>query len=355
MAWQRVASASEIGDGRVLGVHVGETPVALYRLSGEIFATASICTHALALLSEGFVEDGQIECPLHQGRFDIRSGKALCAPLTEDIKTYAVKVEGDDVFVDLARPAAAQAAAAPAEATAKPANAVVIIGAGQTAAAAIRAMRASGFNGTIDLVGAETQLPYERPPLSKELLLGKADAAVCRLSHDDVQRLGVRLHLGRRVTAIDVAKRQVAIEDGARLPYDALLVATGGRARPLTVPGAELDGVLHLRTLEDSAAIDHLLAGASHVAIVGGGFTGLELASTALTRGVAVTLLEREREIMGRVMPRPLGRVFRELAQRHGVDIRCGAEVTAIKPHSGGLGVVVGANTIECDGVLVGI
>src|SRR6266516_4737603 len=100
MAWQRVASFSEIG------VDVNGSPIALYRLSNEVFATSGICTHALALLSDGFVEDGRIECPLHQGQFDIRSGKALCAPVTEDLRTYAVKLEGDDVFIDMERPAA---------------------------------------------------------------------------------------------------------------------------------------------------------------------------------------------------------------------------------------------------------
>jgi anthranilate 1,2-dioxygenase large subunit len=106
MAWQRVASLSEIDVDDVLGVDVNGSPVALYRLSNEVFATSGICTHALALLSEGFVEDGRIECPLHQGQFDVRSGKALCAPVTEDLRTYAVKLEGDDVFIDMERPAA---------------------------------------------------------------------------------------------------------------------------------------------------------------------------------------------------------------------------------------------------------
>jgi len=106
MTWQRVASFSEIGVDGALGVDVNGTPVALYRLSNEVFATSGICTHALALLSDGFVEDGRIECPLHQGQFDIRSGKALCAPATEDLRTYAVKREGDDVFIDMERPAA---------------------------------------------------------------------------------------------------------------------------------------------------------------------------------------------------------------------------------------------------------
>src|SRR6266446_8534097 len=112
MAWQRVASFNEIDVDGVLGVDVNGSPVALYRLSNEVFATSGICTHALALLSEGFVEDGRIECPLHQGQFDIRSGKALCAPVTEDLRTYAVKLEGDDVFIDMERPAASASAVA---------------------------------------------------------------------------------------------------------------------------------------------------------------------------------------------------------------------------------------------------
>jgi apoptosis-inducing factor 3 len=106
MAWQRVASRSEIAVDGVLGLDVDGSPVALYRLANEVFATAGICTHALAVLSDGFVEDGKIECPLHQGQFDIRSGKALCAPPTEDLRTYAVQLEGDDVLIDMEQPAA---------------------------------------------------------------------------------------------------------------------------------------------------------------------------------------------------------------------------------------------------------
>jgi anthranilate 1,2-dioxygenase large subunit len=106
MAWQRVASIKEIDRDGVLGLDVDGSPVALYRLGNEVFATAGICTHALAILSDGFVEDGKIECPLHQGQFDIRSGEALCAPATDDLRTYAVKLEGDDVFIDMERPAA---------------------------------------------------------------------------------------------------------------------------------------------------------------------------------------------------------------------------------------------------------
>jgi phenylpropionate dioxygenase-like ring-hydroxylating dioxygenase large terminal subunit len=130
MAWQKVGSFSTLEDGEVAGVTVEGTPIALYRLGAEVFATQGICTHALAHLEEGFVEDGRIECPLHQGQFDIRTGKALCAPVIEDLRTYAVKRDGDDILIDMsatsdagdaARAGAAAPAAAPAPArTGKP-------------------------------------------------------------------------------------------------------------------------------------------------------------------------------------------------------------------------------------------
>jgi anthranilate 1,2-dioxygenase large subunit len=241
-------------------------------------------------------------------------------------------------------------------ATAATASRVVVAGAGQAAAAAIHAMRSAGFNGEIHLIGDEPHLPYERPPLSKERLAGTGDAALSfRLSAADAEAFGVTLHLGRSAATVDASAKCVVLDDGERLPYDSLLITTGGRVRRLAVPGAELPGVLHLRTPEDAAAIDRALGHAQHVAIVGGGFIGLELASAAVARGIAVTVLEREAEIMARLLPAPLGRVFRRLAERHGVEIRRGAEVREITRRGSRLGVVTDADTLEVDAVLVGI
>jgi anthranilate 1,2-dioxygenase large subunit len=363
MAWQHAASLNSIRDGGVIGVDIDGTPVALYRLHSEIFATRGICTHALALLSEGWVEDGKIECPLHQGQFDIRTGKALCAPLTQDLRTYAVRLEGDDVFVDLDRhgehpvaPSDKADRSPQIDDAAAPAATAVIIGAGQAAAAAIRALRKAGFNGAIDLVGDELHLPYERPPLSKDMLLGRGNLDACtRLSRSDAESLGVRLHLGQQAIAIDPAQKQVVLAQDKTLPYDALLIATGGRARRLAIPGSDRPGVFHLRTVEDAAAIDRALASATHVAIVGGGFIGLELASAAISRNVAVTVLEREPEIMMRLLPTPLGRTFRRIVETHGVDVRRQADIREITQRGSKLGVETGRDTIEVDAVLVGI
>ncbi len=101
MNWTRIASTGQLEDDEALGVVVDGRKIALYRSNGEFFATDDVCTHAYALLSDGFLEDGCIECPLHQARFDIRTGKALCEPATEDGASYPVRVEGDDVFVGI--------------------------------------------------------------------------------------------------------------------------------------------------------------------------------------------------------------------------------------------------------------
>ncbi|WP_459618812.1 non-heme iron oxygenase ferredoxin subunit [Bordetella sp. 2513F-2] len=101
MNWIKIATTDQLEDDEVMPIEAGEAKLALYRSEGEFYASDNICTHAYALLSDGYLEDGCIECPLHQARFDIKTGRALCAPATRDIRTYPIKVENGDVYVDL--------------------------------------------------------------------------------------------------------------------------------------------------------------------------------------------------------------------------------------------------------------
>jgi phenylpropionate dioxygenase-like ring-hydroxylating dioxygenase large terminal subunit len=153
MAWQKVASFPSMAEDGVTGVNVDGVPIALYRLGDEIFATHGICTHALAFLSDGWVEDGKIECPLHQGQFDIRTGKALCSPVTEDLRVYPVKRDGDDILINLSEDTAAtETAELPQPADLAAADPVVL----SSEAAAIRPSSVEeltmNFNPTIPLV-----------------------------------------------------------------------------------------------------------------------------------------------------------------------------------------------------------
>lgn len=361
MAWREAISLDELRSDSVKGIDVDGTPVALYRLGDDVFATHGICTHALAFLADGFVEDGKIECPLHQGLFDIRSGKALCAPLTKDVQTFAVKIEDGKVFVDLDAAAGTlieMAADAPQSTSylSGEQNPVVVVGAGQAAAAAIRSLRASGFSGRVTLIGDERHLPYERPPLSKDVLLGKATLESCvRLPSSDIDDLEVTTHLDRRVIGVDAGSKSARFEDGTELRYSALLLATGGVPRRLDIPGGDLQGVHYLRTIEDAAAIGASLSKAKRIVIIGGGFIGMELASVAASLGVSAVVLEREAELLARVLPAPLGRSFRMLAETHGVAVRLKTSVTAIERAGSKLTVKTSAGDFEVDAVCVGV
>ncbi|EKE72952.1 ring hydroxylating alpha subunit [Oceanibaculum indicum P24] len=333
MGWLRAASFDDLKEGGVIGVDVAGTAVALYLLDGVVYATHNICTHQFAFLSEGYVEDGCIECPLHQGQFDIRTGKAQCAPVTGRLATYQVKREGDDIFVDLEAPAVE--VEAPKAGLSQDHRSFVIIGGGQAGCRTAQHLRGEGFTGRIVMIAEEGHRPYERPPLSKEVLLGKAGAADCAvLKPAEFDVLDVDLRTGTRASTIDRKAKSVTLSTGETLPYDRLLIATGARAR--TLPDGSGDGVLYLRTLEDAQAIGTALSRARSLALIGGGFIGLEIASVAREKGLDVTVIEREPALMSRILPPALGQAFQKLAESKGVAFRLDTKIEAIRRNGAG-------------------
>jgi len=233
----------------------------------------------------------------------------------------------------------------------------VIVGAGLAGAKAAQTLRESGFGGEIVLLGDEPERPYERPPLSKGLLLGTAEResvfvheAGWYAEHD------VDLRTGVTATAIDRAARQVELADGHRVGYDALLLATGATPRRLDVPGADLDGVLTLRTLSDSDRIAAQLVDGAHLVVVGAGWIGLEIAAAARQRGATVTVVERSELPLLRVLGPGLARVFADLHRDHGVTFRLGATVQAFRGEGRVSAVLLGDGTeLRADTVVVGV
>ena len=170
-------------------------------------------------------------------------------------------------------------------------NAYVIAGAGLAGAKAAETLRSEGFDGPVVLIGDEEERPYERPPLSKDYLVGKAERETIYVHPENwYAENKVELRLGSPVTAIDRAGRQVALADGSQVGYAKLLLATGSSPRLLTVPGADADGVLYLRRAADSDRIKAILGSASRIAVIGAGWIGLEAAAAARTAGVEVTI-----------------------------------------------------------------
>ncbi|MFQ5958789.1 MAG: NAD(P)/FAD-dependent oxidoreductase, partial [Alphaproteobacteria bacterium] len=204
----------------------------------------------------------------------------------------------------------------------------VVVGAGQAGGRAVEAMHAEGFAGRIVLVGEEAYLPYERPPLSKQLLIGD-DGPERAFLHDEgyYRERGTDLRLGIRAIAIDRQARRIRLADGEALAYDKLLIATGSRVRRLAVPGCDLAGVHYLRDIDDSLAIRARLSADARVVVVGGGYIGLEVAAAARTRGCRVTVLEMQDALMSRVVAPEIGRFFARVHRERGVDIRTGVTV----------------------------
>ncbi len=227
----------------------------------------------------------------------------------------------------------------------------VIVGAGLAGAKAAEALREQGFAGEIVLVGKETHLPYERPPLSKDFLAGKAEQdsfTVHPASWYDDNRIDLRR--GVSVTAIDRPAHQVELSDGTRIGYTKLLLATG--ATPRTLPNADPAAVRYLRTVEDSARIRHALTDGARIVVIGAGWIGLEVTAAARQAGASVTVLEYAELPLLRVLGPELGTVFASLHAEHDVDLRFNARIDAI----GADGVRLADGTlIEADAVVVGI
>jgi len=207
----------------------------------------------------------------------------------------------------------------------------VVVGAGHAGGRAVEAMRGTEFTGKIILIGDEPHLPYERPPLSKELLQGRPEAHTPVRDDAFYSENDIDCRLGRRATALDVDAKTVTLDDGSSVPYDKLLLTTGGAVRRLPLPGADRANIHYLRTLDDSRAIQDGLDNGGHVVVVGGGFIGLEVAASARQQGCAVTVLELSDRLMGRAVLSEVSDAFLTLHTARGVDIRLNTGIASFE------------------------
>ncbi|GII92325.1 NAD(P)/FAD-dependent oxidoreductase [Sinosporangium siamense] len=232
---------------------------------------------------------------------------------------------------------------------------VIIVGAGQTAAVAARTLRRRGLGGRITVVGEEAVRPYQRPPLSKDYLSGReGEDGLWLLTEDWCDRNEVGLRLGAHVRKVHRGSRSVELADGTLLEADALLVATG--TRPRRLPGVEGERVRYLRTLADANRLGADLRPGAHVLVIGAGFIGAEVASTARELGASVTVLERADHPLGHVLGRRMGEVCAALQREHGVDLRTGETVEKYMETADAAVVTTTAGrAIEADVVVIAV
>jgi 3-phenylpropionate/trans-cinnamate dioxygenase ferredoxin reductase subunit len=235
---------------------------------------------------------------------------------------------------------------------------VVIVGAGHAGGSAAAFLRQYGHVGPIVLIGEEPLLPYQRPPLSKAWLKGEADADSLQLKPSSwYEEAGVSLRLGGVVVSLNRGAKTVRLASGETLPYDYLILATGARARALPIPGADLAGVLALRTAADAEALKSALGPGKRLAVVGGGYVGLEAAASARALGGHVMIIEREPRVLARVACETLSNFFQDYHGARGVAFELNAGVAGFDGEDGHVtGVrLADGRVVACDVALVGV
>jgi 3-phenylpropionate/trans-cinnamate dioxygenase ferredoxin reductase subunit len=233
---------------------------------------------------------------------------------------------------------------------------IVVVGGGLAAGTFVTQLRQRGHDGDVVVLAEEAHAPYERPPLSKDLLLGKAEPGDAAVQEESwYGEHGVDLRTATPATGIDTEHRTVQA-GGEGIEYGELVLATGSRARHLPMADAAGVPVFHLRTLDESLALRERLTDGAHLGIIGGGWIGLEVASAARQRGATVTLLESLDLPLLRVLGPEVAQVFADLHREHGVDLRTGVQVTSVASREGGATIGLGdGSSVDVDTLLVGI
>ncbi|WP_210207074.1 NAD(P)/FAD-dependent oxidoreductase [Methylobacterium currus] len=235
---------------------------------------------------------------------------------------------------------------------------LVVVGGSYAGLQAVASARESGFGGRVTLITAEDHPPYQRPPLSKAYLLGKVAEDALPLRAESFYRdAAIDLVTGCRVSHLDPVRRTITCGQDRPMPFDALVIACGARARRLAVPGAELDGVVVLRDLADARALRERLTAATSVLIVGGGYIGLEVAASAASLGKPVVVLEAGPRLLARAVPPQISDHLVRLHRRRGVTIRLGTGLDRLDGEGGRVVRAMGSDGARypCDLVVVGV
>jgi 3-phenylpropionate/trans-cinnamate dioxygenase ferredoxin reductase component len=233
----------------------------------------------------------------------------------------------------------------------------VIVGASLAGAKAAETLRQEGFDGRVVLIGAEDERPYERPPLSKDYLRGEVGREKVYVHEEGFYaEHDIELRLGREAVHLDTSAGELELDDGERLRYDRLLLATGSEPRRLAIPGGELDGVVYLRSVQDSDGLRERLDRGGAVVVVGAGWIGAEVAASARLRGLDVTVIEPTSVPLERVLGPEVGAIYRDIHADHGTKMLMGTGVEAFEGDDAIERVRTSdGRTLECDFAVVGV
>ena len=301
----------------MLAGRVGDEPVLLVRRTERFFAVGATCTHYGGPLADGIAGDDTVRCPWHHACFSLETGEAVRAPALSPLPCWSVEQRDGKVFVRDRKPAAPARTLAGSSAAPR---SIVIVGGGAAGFAAAERLRREGFSGSLVMLSNDEAPPVDRPNLSKDYLAGTAPEDWMPLRPEGFYaEQAIELRLNVNVARIDVGSRDVVLDDGSRVPYDRLLLATGAEPVRLALPGIELPHVHTLRTLRDCRAIIEQAATARRAVVLGASFIGLEVAASLRARSLEVHVVAPDKRPMERILGPQLGDFVHGLHEDHGV------------------------------------
>jgi NADPH-dependent 2,4-dienoyl-CoA reductase/sulfur reductase-like enzyme/nitrite reductase/ring-hydroxylating ferredoxin subunit len=344
--------ADRLAEGSMLAGRVGDEPALLFRLGGEFFAVGATCTHYGGPLAKGLVAGDTVRCPWHHACFSLKTGEALHAPAFDPLPCWKVEQRDGKIFAGSRMEAAKPDGTRGVASAGLPAR-IVIVGGGAAGFAAAEKLRHEGYEGDITVVSGEDAPPVDRPILSKEYLAGRASDDWLPLQpasfYSDNR---IKMRLGANATGIDVQARELALDNGTRLPYDRLLLATGAEPVRLSIPGADLPHVYTLRSLADCRAIIERAKTARRAVVLGASFIGLEVAAALRARRLDVHVAAPGKRPMERILGPEMGDFVRALHEQHGVVFHLGEKPVAIDEKRVTLS---GGGALDADLVVAGV
>ena len=339
---------SELVDGKLLG-HVGDAEVVLAQTKNGIFAIDAHCSHYHGPLAEGLIVGDTLRCPWHHACFSLKTGEATCAPATFPLSTWRVEEKDGKLFVREKNEAKNPEYKPPASAP----KAIVIVGGGAAGFAAAEMLRRRGFAGSITMLSNDSDLPVDRPNVSKDYLAGSAPEDWMPLRDEAFYKDNkIDLRLNTDVASIDTKKRHVVVTNGDTFDYDRLMLATGAEPVRLDFPGSKQPNVHVLRTFADSRAIVELAKNAKRAVVIGASFIGLEAAASLRARKIEVHVVAPEDRPMERILGKDMGDFVRALHEENGVVFHLGNTVTAIADRKVTL---KNGDMLEADLVVMGV
>ncbi len=353
-----VAKVQELQDGDMKEVKVGETTVLLTRIQGKFHAVGGICTHYGGNLAEGTCKGDRVYCPWHMSAFNMITGDLEEPPALDAVPRFEVRVEGEDVIVSVPSGAGDRRVHAMAKQnTAVDPRTFVILGTGAAGLAAAETLRQDGFQGRVVMITQEDRLPYDRPDLSKGYLEGaNPQEGLWLRPQEFFVEHDLEILLGKKVTRVEAAAKSLTFADGATMKYDALLLATGGTASRLEIPGADLAKVFTLRSMDDAAAIIAAARKGANAVILGASFIGMETAGSLSKRGLKVTVTSPGPVPFQRTLGPEIGRMWQQVLEENGVSFRLGAKVARLEGQGRVQAVVLdNGDRLPADLVIAGV